>query len=128
MSKSAKQKLKERPLLVLFYMDGCPHCEHNQKAWKEAKAKYGGATAEIESAEVPPSTGVTSFPTMKYISEGGQEQSITGARQSGDQILQELKVPTTSTGGRRKRTFRRAHSRRNRKLRHRTLRNHVALV
>lgn len=125
MSKSAKQKLKQRPLLVLFYMDGCPHCEHNQKAWKEAKAKYGGATAEIESAEA---TGVTSFPTMKYISEGGQEQSITGARQSGDQILQELKVPTTSTGGRRKRTFRRAHSRRNRKLRHRTLRNHVALV
>lgn len=125
MSKSAKQKLKQRPLLVLFYMDGCPHCEHNQKAWKEAKKKYGGNTAEIESAEA---TGVTSFPTMKYISEGGQEQSITGARQSGDQILQELKVPTTSTGGRRKRTFRRAHSRRNRKLRHRTLRNHVALV
>lgn len=125
MSKSAKQKLKQRPLLVLFYMDGCPHCEHNQKAWKEAKSKYGGATAEIESAEA---TGVTSFPTMKYISEGGQEETITGARQSGDQILQELKVPTTSTGGRRKRTFRRAHSRRNRKLRHRTLRNHVALV
>lgn len=128
MSKSAEQKLKQRPLLVLFYMDGCPHCEHNQKAWKEAKAKYGGATAEIESAEVPPSTGVTSFPTMQYFPKTGKEESITGARQSGDDILKELKVSTSSTRGRRKRTFRRAHSRRNRKLRHRTLRNHVALV
>ena len=123
---SAEAKLKQRPVLVLFYMDGCKHCKHNEKAWKEAKKKYGGNTAEIESAEVPESAGVTAFPTMKYITEGGQEESITGAQESGDEILSKLKVP--STGGRRKRTFRRAHSRRNRKLRHRTLRNHVALV
>ncbi len=123
---SAEAKLKQRPVLVLFYMDGCKHCKNNEKAWKEAKKKYGENTAEIESAEVPESEGVTAFPTMKYISEGGQEESISGAQTSGDEILSKLKVP--STGGRRKRTFRRAHSRRNRKLRHRTLRNHVALV
>lgn len=127
MSKSAEQKLKQRPLLVLFYMDGCPHCEQNEKAWKEAKSKYGGATAEIESADVPPSTGVTGFPTMQYFPKTGKEETITGAQASGDEILQKLKVPLTKTGGR-KRTFRRAHSRRNRKLRHRTLRNHVSFV
>lgn len=123
---SAERKLKQRPLLVLFYMDGCPHCEHNEKAWKEAKKKYGGNTAEIEAAEVPSSSGVTSFPTMKYISEGGEEKTIAGAQSSGDEILQKLEVPLR--GGRRRRSTRRTHYRRNRKLRHRTLRNHVSLV
>jgi hypothetical protein len=121
---SAERKLKQRPVLVLFYMNGCPHCKTNEKAWKEAKKKYGGNTAEIESAEA---TGVTSFPTMKYISEGGQESTITGAQESGDEILQKLNVPRS--GGRRRRGTRsRTNNRRNRKLRHRTLRNHVALV
>jgi glutaredoxin len=124
---SAERKLKQRPVLVLFYMDGCPHCKTNEKAWKEAKKKYGGNTAEIESAEVPPSTGVTSFPTMKYISEGGQESTISGAQTSGDEILQKLNVPS-SGGRRRRRATRRTNNRRNRKLRHRTLRNHVTLV
>ena len=121
---SAERKLKQRPVLVLFYMDGCPHCKTNEKAWKEAKKKYGGNTAEIESAEA---TGVTSFPTMKYISEGGQESTISGAQESGDEILQKLNVPS-SGGRRRRRATRRTNNRRNRKLRHRTLRNHVALV
>ena len=121
---SAERKLKQRPVLVLFYMDGCPHCKTNEKAWKEAKKKYGGNTAEMESAEA---TGVTAFPTMKYISEGGQESTITGAQQSGDDILQKLNVPS-SGGRRRRRSTRRTNNRRNRKLRHRTLRNHVALV
>ena len=121
---SAERKLKQRPVLVLFYMDGCPHCKTNEKAWKEAKKKYGGNTAEIESAEA---TGVTSFPTMKYISEGGQESTISGAQTSGDEILQKLNVPS-SGGRRRRRSTRRTNNRRNRKLRHRTLRNHVALV
>ena len=124
---SAERKLKQRPVLVLFYMDGCSYCKQNEKAWKEAKKKYGGNIAEIESAEVPESAGVTAFPTMKYISEGGQEKSISGAQQSGDEILQKLNVPS-SGGRRRRRSTRRTNNRRNRKLRHRTLRNHVALV
>ena len=123
---SAERKLKQRPVLVLFYMDGCKYCAQNEKAWKEAKKKYGGTTVEIEAAEVPPSENVTSFPTMKYMSEGGNETMIAGAQSSGDEILQKLEVPLR--GGRRRRATRRTHYRRNRKLRHRTLRNHVPLV
>ena len=120
--------LKKRPLLVLFFMNGCPHCAANEKAWKEAKKKMGGNVAEIEADATPDSAGVTGFPTMKYITEGGEERVITGARQSGGQILQELGVPTKKGGSRRRVSLRRLRRTRNRKLRHRTLRNNIAFA
>jgi hypothetical protein len=125
--KDAERMLKKRPLLVLFFMNGCPHCAANEKAWKEAKKKMGGKTAEIEAEDTPDSAGVTGFPTMKYITEGGEERVITGARQSGGQILQELGVPTKG-GSRRRVSLRRLRRTRNRKLRHRTLRNNIAFA
>ena len=32
--------LKRRPLLVLFYMNGCSHCIANKPMWDEMKKKY----------------------------------------------------------------------------------------
>ena len=126
--KEAEKVLKQKPLLVLFFMHECPHCQANEKAWKEAKKKVGGnvTVAEIDENATPTSSGVTGFPTMKYINEGGQETTITGERQDGGQILSELGVQSGSS--RRRRPTRRLRHTRNRKLRHRTLRNHVALV
>lgn len=103
--KDAERMLKKRPLLVLFFMNGCPHCAANEKAWKEAKKKMGGKAVEIEAEATPDSAGVSGFPTMKYITEGGEERVITGSRQSGGQILQELGI--TTKGGSRRRTRRR---------------------
>jgi hypothetical protein len=126
--KEAEKVLKQqKPLLVLFFMHGCPHCQANEKAWKEAKKKVGGnvTVAEMDENATPASSGVASFPTMKYITEGGEERSISGQRQSGDQILAELGV---QKGSRRRRSTRGRRHTRNRKLRYRTLRNHVALA
>jgi hypothetical protein len=121
----AKKLLKTRPLLVLFFMDGCPHCEANKPAWEEAKRKSKVPTAEIE-ASATPEEEATGFPTMKYKGPEGTKE-ISGKKNSGDEILNELKVPKKSSGGRR----RRFRSRRdiNRlsggKFRDRTLRNYV---
>jgi hypothetical protein len=117
----AKKALQKRPVLVLFYMKGCPHCISNTPAWEDAKKKYGGRAVEIEASATDEVQG---FPTMKYISEGGEEKTIEGEKQSGGQILTELGVPK-SCGGKSRRRLR--HTR-NRKLRHRTLRNHIPLV
>jgi len=116
--------LQKRPLLVLFFMNGCPHCESNKPAWDQAKKKMkGGATvAEIEAEATPDTAGVSGFPTMKYIDALGKETVTTGEKQSGDQILKDLGAPVLSAGARRRRTHRRT-----RKLRHRTLRNYVSL-
>jgi len=125
--KEAEKVLKQKPLLVLFFMHGCPHCQANEKAWKEAKKKVGGkvTVAEMDENATPASSGVASFPTMKYITEGGEERMISGQRQSGQEILSELDV---QLGSRRGGATRRRRHTRNRKLRYRTLRNHVALA
>ena len=121
----AKKLLKTRPLLVLFFMDGCPHCDANKPAWEEAKKKADVPTAEIE-ASATPEEEATGFPTMKYKSDSGTKE-ISGQKESGDEILDELKVPTKSSGGRRRRgrSLRRVNRLGGRKTRHRTLRSYV---
>jgi hypothetical protein len=118
----AKKLLKKQPLLVLFFMDGCSHCEANKPAWEEAKKKANVPTAEIE-ASATPEEEATGFPTMKYGSK-----SISGQKESGDEILDELKVPKKSSGGRRNRlrTGRRVNRLRGGKSRNRTLRSYVS--
>lgn len=114
-------------VLVLYYMDGCPACAANWTAWKQAKklAKGQMRFKEVESKRTPADAQVTSFPTMKIETEEGQEQKrIEGRRESGKQILAELGI---SARRRRGHTLRRGRHLSRRKLRHRTLRNYVAL-
>ena len=119
---AARKLLKKQPLLVLFFMDGCSHCEANKPAWEEAKKKANVPTAEIE-ASATPEEEATGFPTMKY-----GKKEISGQKESGDEILDELKVPKKSSGGRRNRlrTGRRVNRLRGGKSRHRTLRSYVS--
>lgn len=116
----------KRPLLVLFFMEGCPHCQSNKPAWDEAKKKLKGgvATAEIESADVPMGESVNGFPTMKYYSATGAVKEISGSQPNGGAILSQLGVPASSTTGGRSR---RVRNRGTRKLRHRTLRSYITL-
>ena len=103
----AKKLLKTSPLLVLFFMEGCPHCEANKPAWDEAKRKADVPTAEIDS-DATPEEEATGFPTMKYKSDSGTTET-SGQKNSGDEILDELKVPKKSAGGRRRRLRSRRH-------------------
>lgn len=128
----AKKALSKRPVLVLFYMIGCPHCEANKPAWDEAKKQVDGETeiVEVEASATPEEEGVTGFPTMKYKDKSGKETETSGQKTSGKEIVEELKVPKKGGSSRRrsaKRSLRRTHRRRDRKLRHRTLRNYVSL-
>ena len=119
---AARKLLKKQPLLVLFFMDGCSHCEANKPAWEQAKKKSKVPTAEIE-ASATPEEEATGFPTMKY-----GKKKISGQKGSGDEILDELNVPKKSSGGRRNRlrTGRRVNQLRGGKSRHRTLRSYVS--
>ena len=129
----AKKALEKRPVLVLFYMIGCPHCEANKPAWDEAKKHVpeGTEVLEVESSATPDEEGVQGFPTMKHKKADGTEKVTSGEKSSGKEIEDDLEIEPKKGGLRRrrssKRTLRRLHSRRNRKLRHRTLRNHVSL-
>jgi hypothetical protein len=122
----AKKLLKKQPLLVLFFMDGCPHCEANKPAWDDAKKKSKVPTAEIE-ASATPEEEATGFPTMKYKSSKGTKE-ISGKKGSGDEILNELGVPKkSSVGGRRSfRSHRDVNRLRGGKIHHRTLRSYIS--
>lgn len=124
-SQEAEEILQKKPLVVLFYMTGCPHCEANKPAWEDFKKSCKLPMAEIESNETPSSSGVTGFPTMIHIKKDGSKKTIEGKRDSGKEIAKELEVEEKS-GGRRA-TRRRSYARK-RHLRHRTLRNYVPLV
>lgn len=123
----AKKALQARPVLVLFYMIGCSHCNANKPAWEEAKKSAGGGVdvLEVESSAVPDDEGVQGFPTMRYIDKTGKTTETTGQKQSGKEIQSELKMGGSRVS--RRNRLRRTHRGRNRKLRYRTLRNHVAL-
>ena len=123
-TQEAEKVLQQKPLVVLFYMDGCPHCEANQPAWDQFKSSCKLPMAEIESQATPSSTGVNGFPTMMLIRKDGSKKTIEGKRSSGKEIAEELEVP--KSGGRR--SARRRRHTRVRQLRHRTSRNHVSLA
>ena len=125
----AKKALEKRPVLVLFFMEGCPHCEATKPAWEEFKKKYGEKEfVEIEADATPDDEGVSGFPTMKYKKSDGSEKVTSGEKHSAKEIADDLDlgIKKGSSRSRRGRSARRTHRGRNRKLRHSTLRNHVS--
>ena len=88
---NAAGKLKRRPLLVFFYMEGCSHCEVTRPHWDEMKKKNIHIPAvEIESANVPWDERVTGFPTMKFKPLKGKERVTSGEKHSSAEIIRDL--------------------------------------
>ena len=111
-----KQKLKRRPLLVLFYMNGCMHCEANKPKWDEMKRKHPNIPVlEIESADVPPEETVNGFPTMKFKTKRGRDRVLSGQQPSASEIERKLGLGRSLT---RRRSGRRVHNTRRRRLGH----------
>jgi hypothetical protein len=125
--KDAEMLLQKRPILVLFFMDGCPHCAANKPAWDALKQNVSMPTAEIEASATPDSTGIVGFPTMMLITETGETRKTEGKKSSAQEIKKDLKMSKKKGGSKRRNTYRKTN-RRNRKLRHRTLRNYVSFV
>lgn len=109
-------KMILQKVVILYWMDGCPHCEANEKAWKEfckTSKKDKVATRKVESANVPTDKNVGSFPTMVLEIDGKEVKRTTGAKQSGKEIKEALGV----RGGSRRHTLRHRHARRGKTLR-----------
>ena len=122
-----KKGKNDEVVIVYYFMNGCPHCEANRKAWKEAKqmAKDKGIeTEEIESQD--PRCDESSFPTIVLKKDGKKtNKRVEGSRKSGGEIMKGLGL---QSGGRRRRSTRRGriNSRRRFRDHSRTLRNNVA--
>lgn len=113
---------QQRPRVIFFFMNGCPHCERTWPAWDKVKPKVKKVAdiEEIESKEVSPNDGVSSFPTFTVRLGDKEIKRLEGARENPGQLFSEL-------GLRRSRPLRRRTYRRKRQLTKRTLRNYKAL-
>ena len=113
---------QQRPRVVFFFMNGCPHCERTWPAWDKAKGTLRkiADVEEKESAEVSPNDGVSSFPTIIVMKGDSEVKRVEGARENPKALIKELGLRRSST--RRRRTHRGG-----RQLTKRTLRNYKAL-
>lgn len=140
--KDVEKALENRPVMVLYYKEGCPYCEGNEPAWKEAEKEVDGdinvIKVEAEAIPEPEESKVEGFPTMIYKKVDGSEKKTTGQKNSGKEILEELDVPKKKKGGKRLRatrgrrtrgrSLRRTFGRRNGKLGYRTLRHDISFI
>lgn len=97
-AKSLLESSKSKPIIVLFFMNGCPHCEMMMPDWKRAVEQFQGGshrgralTAEVEysaMASLPPQlrTIVNGFPTILVIKDGKPGAEYAGDR-SAESIL-----------------------------------------
>jgi len=109
----ARRSLRSRPALVLFFMNGCPHCVRNEPAFRAAAKKMKGKAkiVRVESKDVPPEEGVTSFPTMKYRPAHGPDRVLPGSQTKGTEILSKLGLKGGPATRRRKADTRRTRRR-----------------
>lgn len=108
----------KEPVVIFFYMIGCPHCEKMNGPWKNLKAKHSDTKlVKVESQNVPKSLEgkINGFPHFMRI-ENGKEKVSFGGSMSEDALEQKL---FGLRGGRSRRLRRRT-----RKVK-RTLRRHI---
>lgn len=114
--------MSQRPRVIYFFMNGCPHCQRTWPTWDKAKSKLRGVAdlEEKESKDVSLADGVSSFPTFVVLKGNTEVKRVEGARENAMQLLRELGL------GRRRSSRLRTH-RRKRQFTKRTLRNYKSL-
>lgn len=76
---------RKQPVIVFFYMIGCPHCEHMKPTWEKFKSKAksrGVSVQEIESSNVKPEDNVQGFPTVVKKVSGKEVKRLTGSQEA----------------------------------------------
>lgn len=113
----------KKPIVIFFYMTGCPHCIRTMPFWNEVSSKGLPYTfAQVESEHVPASTGITGFPHFMARHADGTTTVSDGSKSSADEIESSLKLKPKLGGRRRnKRRTNRVRARRlTRRIRKRT--------
>lgn len=107
----------KEPVVIFFYMIGCPYCENMNGPWESLKAKHSDTKfVRIESQNVPKSLKIGGFPHFMKIQDGKEPVSVGGS--TTEEALEKALFGGLR-GGRSRRLRRRA-----RKMK-RTLRRHV---
>ena len=82
-----KQKLKNKNLLVVFVMDGCPHCEAIKPEVEKLKEQTQGNMTVVESSAAPPN--ITGFPSF------AMGNKVISGEKTADEVVSELGMTPT---------------------------------
>lgn len=116
-------KSKE-PVAIFYYAAWCPHCKVMHEPWSEIEKEENGTKfVKMESEDIPDDLGITGFPHFVLVKNGSIAKTVDGEMSKEDL---KKRLLGGSRGGRRTRS--RGLRRGVRKVAHRTLRNHMALV
>ena len=114
-----KLMTSSKPVVIFFFLEGCPHCETMDPIWEELEKETPDTEfIKVESSAVPSELGITGFPKFMKIQGGKQVSSVDG-EVSKDELKSKL---LSATGGRRSRRLRR--TRRKRSV-YRSTRRHI---
>lgn len=119
-SEEVKKLLRSsKPVVMFFYLTGCPHCERMDPICSELEKEVPSMKfVKVESANVPSELGITGFPKFIKVEDGKQV-----ATADGEMTKEELKSKLVS-GGRRRRSSRAKRTRRKHAV-YRSTRRHI---
>jgi thiol-disulfide isomerase/thioredoxin len=95
--------LPDRPTLVWFFMNGCPHCERMEHAWSEvsevAQSTGVAHVQQFEASDRPDlmqKYDISGYPTVKMFWADGRQETYRGDRSSEDLLKFVTRVPPTA--------------------------------
>ena len=70
-----------KPTLIYFYMNGCPHCDEFDSVWDQFKEEYDGEVdvMSLERAECE-QYAIQSFPTVRLYNGNGSYKTFEKER------------------------------------------------
>ena len=108
-SKEISKLLKsEKPVVVFFYADWCPHCHAMQKPYAELEKEHKDVKfVKMESEDIPSELGIYGYPHFEYVKDGGVVRKVDG-EMSKEELKSKLMGGQAglvfANGGRRRRT------------------------
>ncbi len=114
--------IKDKPTMVLFYMDGCGHCENMKPEWGKFEENAENTNMDRVLARVNANyigqidgdTDVIGYPTIMGLINGKKHREFTGKR-TQDEFMKFLEDQSSEHIGGNKKRHRRKSSKKSKK-------------
>lgn len=94
-----KKLMKQKMIIIFFFMNGCGHCEATRPAWEQlASSGLPYQFAEVESAAVSPQTGIRGFPHFHLVDKRGKVTKIDGEKTNIADLKRSLGIKVKKGG------------------------------
>ena len=92
--------MKQKGIIIFFFMNGCGHCEDTRPAWTElTRSGLPYQFAEVESAAVSPQTGISGFPHFHLVDKDGKVTKVDGEKTNISDLTNSLGIKLKKAGG-----------------------------